>query len=101
MTVSVFVSFIYHCHIVNKRLSETHSEKMRKITFSIWLVWQTISAINAELTLESVYQKVNDLEVEVTVLKVNMTRIVHGRIDHLTAFDPRAQARCEIIHRFS
>ena len=60
-----------------------HSEKMRRITFPIWLVWLIISAINAELTLESVYQKVNDLEVEVTALKVNvtlkvdMTRIVH------------------------
>lgn len=56
---------------------------MRRITFPIWLVWLIISAINAELTLESVYQKVNDLEVEVTALKVNvtlkvdMTRIVH------------------------
>ena len=76
----------------------SHSEKMGRITFSIWLVWQTISAINAELTLESVYQKVNDLEVEVTVLKVNMnlkvdmTMIVHCRIDLLTSFDLRTQA---------
>ena len=46
---------------------------MRRITFPIWLVWLIISAINAELTLESVYQKVNDLEVEVTALKVNVT----------------------------
>ena len=41
-----------------------------RITFSIWLVWLGIVKINAELTLESVYQKVNELEVEVTALKV-------------------------------
>ena len=76
----------------------SQSEKMRRITFSIWLVWLIISAINAELTLESVNQKVNDLEVEVTALKVNMTlkvyitRIVHGQIDFLTFYYPSAQA---------
>ena len=43
---------------------------MRKITFSIWLLWLIIFDINAQLTLESVAQKVNDLEVEVTALKV-------------------------------
>ena len=43
---------------------------MRRITFSISLFWLVVSAITAELTLESVYQKVNDLEVEVTALKV-------------------------------
>ena len=66
---------------------------MRRITFSSWLVWLTISAINAELTLESVYQKVNDLEVEVTALKVNMTlKVCMTRVDFLTSNDPRAQA---------
>ena len=43
---------------------------MRRITFSISLFWLVVSAIAAELTLESVNQKVNDLEVEVTALKV-------------------------------
>ena len=43
---------------------------MRKITFSIWLLWLIIFDINAQLTLESVAQRVNDLEVEVTALKV-------------------------------
>ena len=72
---------------------------MRRITFSSWLVWLTISAINAKLTLESVYQKVNELEVEVTALKVNMSLkvdmspIVHGQVDLSTSFDPAAQAR--------
>ena len=79
---------------------------MRRITFSIWLVWLTISVVNAELTLESVYQKVNELEVEVNALKVNMTlkvdmtRIVHGRIDLLTLSDPRAQA-CRVNVKLS
>ena len=41
---------------------------MRRIIFSIWLFW--FLETNAELTLESVYNKVNDLEVEVTALKV-------------------------------
>ena len=41
---------------------------MRTIRFSIWLFW--FLGINAELTLETVYKKVNDLEVEVTALKV-------------------------------
>ena len=41
---------------------------MRTIKFSIWLFW--FLETNAELTLETVYNKVNDLEVEVTALKV-------------------------------
>ena len=41
---------------------------MRTIRFSIWLFW--FLETNAELTLETVYKKVNDLEVEVTALKV-------------------------------
>ena len=53
---------------------------MRRITFSIWLVLLVIFDINAELTLESVNQKVNALEVEVTALKVYVTNM-HGRID--------------------
>lgn len=48
-----------------------HSEKMRAITLSNWLIWLIYAKINAQLTLESVYQKVNNLEVEMIVLKVN------------------------------
>ena len=43
---------------------------MRPKSFPIWLLWLTIFGINGEVTLESVYQKVNDLEVEVKNLKV-------------------------------
>ena len=46
---------------------------MRTITLVIWLLWLMLSAIDAQLTLEYVYQKVLDLEVEVTALKVNGT----------------------------
>ena len=48
------------------------SEKMGTITFSLWLVMLKGLEINAELTLESVYEKVNHLEVEVATLKVNI-----------------------------
>ena len=41
---------------------------MRPIRCFILLL--RLLVINAELTLESVYQKVNDLEVEMTALKV-------------------------------
>ena len=41
---------------------------MRRIKCFIWLLW--LFAVNAELTLESVYEKVTGLEVEVTALKV-------------------------------
>ena len=41
---------------------------MRAIIFSIWLPW--LLETNAELTLESVHQMVNDLRVEMTSLKV-------------------------------
>ena len=61
---------------------------MRRITFSIWLVWLLIFDINAELTLESVNQKVNALEVEVTALKVYMTNIHDHIHDHF--FDSKA-----------
>ena len=43
---------------------------MRPKSFPIWLFWVIIFVINGEITLESVYQKVNDLEVEVKILKV-------------------------------
>ena len=66
----VYVVFpIYLNQIVNNRSSGVyHSEKMRPIKYFIWLLW--LFAVNAELTLESVNRKVNDLEVEVTALKV-------------------------------
>ena len=74
MFARVFVSFVDLCQIVNKQLFSSRqvpvAEKMRKITFSIWLLWLIIFDINGELTLESVAQKVNDMEVEVTALKV-------------------------------
>ena len=74
MIARVFASFVDFCHFVNKRLFSSRqapvAEKMRKITFSIWLLWLTIFDINGQLTLESVAQKVNDMEVEVTALKV-------------------------------
>jgi len=43
---------------------------MRPKAFPIWLFWVIIFGINGEVTLESVYQKVNELEVEVKNLKV-------------------------------
>ena len=66
----VYVVFpIYFDLKVNNRSSGVyHSEKMRPIRCFIWLLWLLIA--NAELTLESVYQKVNDLEAEMTALKV-------------------------------
>ena len=65
----VLCTSIYFDQIVNNRSSGVnHSEKMRTIKFSIWLFW--FLGTHAELTLEIVYQKVNDLEVEVTALKV-------------------------------
>ena len=45
-----------------------HSKKMRPIKCFIWLLWLLV--INAELTLESVNREVNDLEVEMTAVKV-------------------------------
>ena len=74
MIARVFVSFVDFCHLVNKGLFSSRQapavQKMRKITFSIWLLWLIIFDINGQLTLESVAQKVNDMEVEVTALKV-------------------------------
>ena len=66
----VYVVFpIYFEQIVNNRSLDVHSsEKMRPIKCFIWLLWLLV--ISAELTLESVYRKVNDLEDEVTTLKV-------------------------------
>ena len=64
------ISFVDFGYLVNIFGSRIHSEKMRKITFSIWLLWLIIFHINAELTLESVAQEVHDLKVEVTTLKV-------------------------------
>ena len=74
MFARVFVSFVDFCHLVNKGLFSSRqapvAQKMRKITFSIWLLWLIIFDINGELTLESVARKVDDMEVEVTALKV-------------------------------
>ena len=44
---------------------------MRFESVSFGVLWLVILEINAQITLESVYRKVNDLEVEVTALKVN------------------------------
>ena len=60
---------IYFDQIVNNLSSDaSHSEKMRTIRFSIWLFW--FLETNAELTVETVNKRVNDLEVEMTALKV-------------------------------
>ena len=60
---------IYFDQIVNNRSSSVnYSEKMRIIRFSIWLFW--FLGTNAELTVETVNKRVNDLEVEMTALKV-------------------------------
>lgn len=68
----VCVVFIDFDQIVSNRSSNVdHPEKMRTITFSHGLLWLTILEVNAELSLESVYQKVNDLEVEMIALKVH------------------------------
>ena len=48
---------------------------MRQKAFPIWLFWVIIFGINGEVTLESVYQKVNDLEVEVKNLKVIISKV--------------------------
>ena len=69
MLVVYIVFPIYLNQIVNNRSLGIHySEKMRPIKCFIWLLWLLV--INAELTLESVNRKVNDLEVEMTALKV-------------------------------
>ena len=47
---------------------------MRTITFFLWIFFLKGIEINAQLTLESVYEKVNHLEVEVATLKVNISR---------------------------
>ena len=51
-------------------MRRSHSEKMRKFTFSLWIFLLKVLGIDAQLTLESVYEKVNHLEVEVAALKV-------------------------------
>ena len=43
---------------------------MRTITFSIWVLWLILLETNAELTLESINQRVLGLENEVAALKV-------------------------------
>ena len=58
-------------HTVNKHLSAVlNSEKMRTVTFPLWIFLLKVLGIDAQLTLESVYEKVNHLEVEVAALKV-------------------------------
>ena len=71
----VYVVFpVYFDQKVNNRSSAVHhSEKMRPIKCFIWLLW--LFAVNAELTLDSVYEKVTGLEVEVTALKVIQCKI--------------------------
>ena len=45
---------------------------MRTITFSLLIFLLKVLVIDAQLTLESVYEKVNHLETEVAALKVNI-----------------------------
>ena len=45
---------------------------MRAVT--IWPLFLANLAINADITLESVDQKVNDLEIELNTLKVNVSK---------------------------
>ena len=73
----VYVVFVYLNQIVPYPQGKftSISEKMRTITFSNGLLWLSLLGVNAELTLESVYQKVNDLEVEMNVLKVGWIKL--------------------------
>ena len=48
---------------------------MRTITFSNMMLWLSLLGVSAELSLESVYQKVNDLEVEMNALKVGWIKL--------------------------
>ena len=76
LLVVYIVFLIFLNQIVNKQSSGVHhSEKMRPIKYFIWLLW--LLETNAELTLESVNRKVNDLEVEMTALKVLNIKSYH------------------------
>ena len=86
---------------------------MRTITFFLWIFFLKGTEINAQLTLESVYEKVNHLEVEVAALKVNIfskSRLelkgnqvirrsgVFGVFKTYLGRKCRTQSRCEISY---
>ena len=48
---------------------------MKALKFSILLIWVLLEGIDAELTLEAVYQEVTDLKLEVAALKVENTEL--------------------------
>ena len=48
---------------------------MKALKFSILLIWVLMEGIDAELTLEAVYQEVTDLKLEVAALKVENTEL--------------------------
>ena len=56
-----------NCSLISKS-----KEKMRAV--SIWPLFLANLAINADITLESVDQKVNDLEIELNTLKVYISK---------------------------
>ena len=48
---------------------------MKALKFSILLIWVLMEGIDAELTLEVVYQEVTDLKLEVAALKVENSEL--------------------------
>ena len=48
---------------------------MKALKFSILLIWVLLEGIDAELTLETVYQEVTVLKLEVTALKVENSEL--------------------------
>ena len=77
----VYIVFtIYLAKIVtNWSVFAQSEEKMRLLAVSIWPIWLSIFAINGEITLESVFQKVADLEIAVNTLKVIISDLYLAR----------------------
>ena len=48
---------------------------MKALKFSILLIWVFMEGIDAELTLETVYQEVTDLKLEVAALKIENSEL--------------------------
>ena len=47
-----------------------NSENMRAATLLFWIFQISIIEINSEITIDLVYRKINDLEIEIATLKV-------------------------------
>ena len=70
--------------VINCSLTSSNKETMRPI--SIWPFFLGILGLNADKTLEFIYQKFNDLEIEMNTLKVTISKYYcqnYGPLDHL------------------